>query len=169
MTCTSKVAGLLDHRYMVQPPAVSQDHIFIVVLDSWTFLDKGVPGPAPSTPSPGTDVSAFCSSSPRHAPLEAFKAKFTSRRPAATLPAATPTQTLAPGRSTSSSQSHFLSASPTPTMKRSASGVDHIPPAERPRQPSTSPIIISSTATPSTSSSSSQETIDEPETARLGL
>ncbi|KAH6871910.1 hypothetical protein B0T10DRAFT_589319 [Thelonectria olida] len=133
LTCTGKVAGLLDHR----------SYVFIVVPDSWTFLNKGVPGSVPPTPSPGTEASAFCSSSPSHAPLEAFKAKFTSRRPAATLPAA------------------------TPTIKRSASGVDNTPPAKRPRQTPTSPIVIPSTATPSTSSSSSQETVDEPETARL--
>ncbi|KAH6869548.1 hypothetical protein B0T10DRAFT_533801 [Thelonectria olida] len=152
LTCIGKVAGLLDHRLMVQPPALRQDYVFIVVPDSWTFLDKGVPGPAPPTSSPGTEASAFCSSSPSHAPLEAFKAKFTSRRPAATLPAATPTQALALGGSTSSSQT---------------SSVNHTPPAKRPRQTSASPIVIPSTATPSTSSSSSQETVDEPETARL--
>ncbi|KAJ6436455.1 complex I intermediate-associated protein 30 [Purpureocillium lavendulum] len=39
-TCTGKVAGLLDHRLMVQPPGSDRDYVFIVVPDSWTFLDK---------------------------------------------------------------------------------------------------------------------------------
>ncbi|KAH7187690.1 hypothetical protein BKA60DRAFT_665166 [Fusarium oxysporum] len=39
-TCTGKVAGLLDHRVMVQPPGFQRDYVFIVVPDSWTFLDK---------------------------------------------------------------------------------------------------------------------------------
>ncbi|KAH6870901.1 hypothetical protein B0T10DRAFT_593061, partial [Thelonectria olida] len=39
LTCTGKVAGVLDHRLMVQPPALRQDYVFIVVPDSWTFLD----------------------------------------------------------------------------------------------------------------------------------
>jgi hypothetical protein len=34
LTCTGKVAGLLDHRLMVQPPALGQDYIFIIVPDS---------------------------------------------------------------------------------------------------------------------------------------
>jgi hypothetical protein len=42
LTCTGKVAGLLDHRLMVQPPGLAQDYVFIVVPDSWTFLDKGL-------------------------------------------------------------------------------------------------------------------------------
>ncbi|KAM4055599.1 hypothetical protein HRG_008536 [Hirsutella rhossiliensis] len=39
-TCTGKVAGLLDHRVMVHQPSSDRDYIFIVVPDSWTFLDK---------------------------------------------------------------------------------------------------------------------------------
>ncbi|KAF4445855.1 L-amino acid oxidase [Fusarium austroafricanum] len=35
-----KVAGLLDHRVMVHPPGFQRDYVFIVVPDSWTFLDK---------------------------------------------------------------------------------------------------------------------------------
>jgi hypothetical protein len=131
----------------------------------------------PPTPSPGTDASAFCSSSPSHAPLEAAKARFTSRRPtaAAALPTTTtPTPALTPGESissiasTPSSQCHYLSSSPTLTLKRPASAADHTPPAKRPRQTPTSPIVIPSTAHPSTGSSSSQEAVDEPETAPGG-
>ncbi|OAQ62547.1 hypothetical protein VFPBJ_11408 [Purpureocillium lilacinum] len=39
-TCTGKVAGLLAHRHMRHPPALEQDYVFIVVPDTWTFLDK---------------------------------------------------------------------------------------------------------------------------------
>ncbi|OAQ59513.1 hypothetical protein VFPBJ_11602 [Purpureocillium lilacinum] len=39
-TCTGKVAGLLAHKHMRKPPALEQDYIFIVVPDTWTFLDK---------------------------------------------------------------------------------------------------------------------------------
>ena len=39
-TCTGKVAGFLAHHTMVQPPQLKQDYVFIVVPDTWTFLDK---------------------------------------------------------------------------------------------------------------------------------
>ncbi|KAH6961883.1 hypothetical protein BKA56DRAFT_623850 [Ilyonectria sp. MPI-CAGE-AT-0026] len=53
-TCTGKVAGLLDHRVMVHPPGFERDYIFIVVPDSWTFLDKTITSatqPAMSLPT----------------------------------------------------------------------------------------------------------------------
>ncbi|PHH78182.1 hypothetical protein CDD83_4004 [Cordyceps sp. RAO-2017] len=39
-TCTGKIAGLLDHRVMTNPPAFERDYVFVIVPDSWTFLDK---------------------------------------------------------------------------------------------------------------------------------
>ncbi|KAM4056408.1 hypothetical protein HRG_003321 [Hirsutella rhossiliensis] len=39
-TCTGKVAGLLRHDVMLYPPGSYRDNVFIVVPDSWTFLDK---------------------------------------------------------------------------------------------------------------------------------
>ncbi|KAM4062420.1 hypothetical protein HRG_013612 [Hirsutella rhossiliensis] len=39
-TCTGKVAGLLRHDVMLYPPGSDRDNVFIVVPDSWTFLDK---------------------------------------------------------------------------------------------------------------------------------
>ncbi|KAH6953712.1 hypothetical protein BKA56DRAFT_604680 [Ilyonectria sp. MPI-CAGE-AT-0026] len=69
--------------------------------------------------------------------------------------------------STPSTQYHYLSTSPTP--KRPTSGVDYIPPAKRPRQPPTSPTTIRSLGTyPSASSSSTPETVNEPEPSRGG-
>ncbi|KAJ4175602.1 hypothetical protein NW759_017652, partial [Fusarium solani] len=58
LTCTGKVTGLLGHHLMVQPPTLEQDYVFIVVPDSWTFLDKGVSGPGSPTPPPGAATSA---------------------------------------------------------------------------------------------------------------
>ncbi|RKK70288.1 hypothetical protein BFJ68_g18393, partial [Fusarium oxysporum] len=176
LTCTGKVAGLLGHHLMVQPPTLEQDYVFIVVPDSWTFLDKGVSGPGSPTPPPGAATSAVRSSSSNHTPFEEIKAKFTARRPAAPptpLPASTPTPASTPGESmssvisTPSTEYHYLSTSPTP--KRPASRVDYIPPAKRPRQPPTSPITIPSSGTHlSAGSSSSQETVDEPEPSCAG-
>ncbi|KAM6514214.1 hypothetical protein FALCPG4_015371 [Fusarium falciforme] len=175
LTCTGKVAGLLGHHLMVQPPTLEQDYVFIVVPDSWTFLDKGVSGPISPTPPPGAATSALRPSSSGHTPFEEIKAKFTARRPAPPTPLhdATPTPASTPGESipsvlsTPSTQYHYLSTSPTP--KRPASGVDYTPPAKRPRQSPTSPITIPSSGThPSADSSSSQETVDEPEPSCAG-
>ncbi|KAJ4076783.1 hypothetical protein NW760_015356 [Fusarium oxysporum] len=176
LTCTGKVAGLLGHHLMVQPPTLEQDYVFIVVPDSWTFLDKGVSGPGSPTPPPGAATSAVRSSSSNHTPFKEIKAKFTARRPAAPptpLPASTPTPASTPGESmssvisTPSTEYHYLSTSPTP--KRPASRVDYTPPAKRPRQPPMSPITIPSSGTHlSAGSSSSQETVDEPEPSCAG-
>ncbi|KAM4063888.1 hypothetical protein HRG_006981 [Hirsutella rhossiliensis] len=39
-TCTGKVVGLLDHRVMLCPPGSERDYVFIVVPDSWTFVER---------------------------------------------------------------------------------------------------------------------------------
>jgi hypothetical protein len=39
-SCTGKVAGFLDHHIMVHPPQFTQDHVFIVVPETWKFHDK---------------------------------------------------------------------------------------------------------------------------------
>ncbi|KAM4063260.1 hypothetical protein HRG_010194 [Hirsutella rhossiliensis] len=41
-TCTGKITGLLDHQIMKHVPAFDQDYIFIVVPDTWTFLDRAM-------------------------------------------------------------------------------------------------------------------------------
>ncbi|XP_044714683.1 uncharacterized protein HRG_11718 [Hirsutella rhossiliensis] len=67
-TCTGKVAGLLDHRVMVHQPSSDRDYVFIVVPDSWTFLDKAATTAAamPALPlslslhlAPSAESSAF--------------------------------------------------------------------------------------------------------------
>ncbi|KJZ67924.1 hypothetical protein HIM_12687 [Hirsutella minnesotensis 3608] len=55
--CTGKVAGLLHHRVMNHPPGSDRDYVFVVVPDSWTFLDK---------PTPTTNILGF-RDFPRHA------------------------------------------------------------------------------------------------------
>ncbi|KAJ4217442.1 hypothetical protein NW757_014635 [Fusarium falciforme] len=170
LTCTGKVAGLLGHHLMVQPPTLEQDYVFIVVPDSWTFLDKGVSGLVSPTPPPGAATSALRPSSSGHTPFEEIKAKFTARRPAPPTPLhdATPTPASTPGESipsvvsTPSTQYHYLSTSPTP--KRPAPGVDHTPPTKKSRLAPSSPIVLPSSASPSIGSSGSQETIDESQT-----
>ncbi|KAK7408802.1 hypothetical protein QQX98_009046 [Neonectria punicea] len=170
--CTGKVAGLLDHRLMVQPLGLAQDYVFIVVPDSWAFLDKGLsvsasPAPAPA-PSPAAAASAVGSSSSSRTPFQEIKAGSTSRISAALptpLPTGTPTPASTPGESmpsvtstpTPSAQHHYLSTSLR--RKRPAPGVAHPPPAKRSRPAPSSPIVIPSSASP-IGSSSSQETID---------
>jgi hypothetical protein len=76
-TCTGKVAGLLGHHTMVQPPQLKQDYVFIVVPDTWTFLDKMSRGfsltspPSASltkqTSTPSSTRSKFLSPSKRSA------------------------------------------------------------------------------------------------------
>ncbi|XP_044720113.1 uncharacterized protein HRG_06702 [Hirsutella rhossiliensis] len=45
-----KVAGLLRHDVMLYPPGSDRDNVFIVVPDSWTFLDKAAAAVTPMTP-----------------------------------------------------------------------------------------------------------------------
>ncbi|KAK2684703.1 hypothetical protein QWA68_016683, partial [Fusarium oxysporum] len=122
------------------PPTLKQDYIFIDVLDSWIFLDKGVSRPGSLTPPPGATTSAVHLLSSNHTPFKEIKAKFTARRPAALptpLPALTPTPASTPGESISSiisipsTEYHYLSASPTP--KQPASRINYTPPAKKPR------------------------------------
>ncbi|RMJ00554.1 hypothetical protein CDV36_015893 [Fusarium kuroshium] len=77
-TCTGKVVGLLDHSIMVYPPGFDRDYVFIVVPDTWTFLDRATSKSAaaalslstpPKQPSSGPmafgDAKAMFSSPPK--------------------------------------------------------------------------------------------------------
>ncbi|XP_044714541.1 uncharacterized protein HRG_11895 [Hirsutella rhossiliensis] len=55
-TCTGKVAGLLSHRVMIHPPGSDRDYVFIVVPDSWTFLDKATSTAAASSSAISTPL-----------------------------------------------------------------------------------------------------------------
>ncbi|OAQ58052.2 hypothetical protein VFPPC_18068 [Pochonia chlamydosporia 170] len=48
-TCTAKIAGLLDHNIMLHPPGFDRDYVFIVVPDTWTFLDRATSKSASAT------------------------------------------------------------------------------------------------------------------------
>ncbi|XP_044717274.1 uncharacterized protein HRG_08782 [Hirsutella rhossiliensis] len=56
-TCTAKVAGLLRHDVMLYPPGSDRDNVFIVVPDSWTFLDKAAAAVTPMTPLYTTEAA----------------------------------------------------------------------------------------------------------------
>jgi hypothetical protein len=57
-TCPGKVAGFLNHNVMVHPPLLAEDRVFIVVPNSWNFLDRATlrdsisAPPLPTTPTP---------------------------------------------------------------------------------------------------------------------
>ncbi|KJZ68888.1 hypothetical protein HIM_11721 [Hirsutella minnesotensis 3608] len=106
-TCTGKVAGLLDHRLMVQPPGSDRDYVFIVVPDSWTFLDKATTSAA---------TSALPLATPAKRPTSSASAAFQSMR-AASFSVATP-GTFPP--------------SPPPSASTSASADPVTPPQKRP-------------------------------------
>ncbi|KAM4061444.1 hypothetical protein HRG_013142 [Hirsutella rhossiliensis] len=58
----SKVAGLLRHDVMLYPPGSHRDNVFIVVPDSWTFLDKAAVTPlAPLLSTPQTQRASSAS------------------------------------------------------------------------------------------------------------
>ncbi|KAJ3455152.1 hypothetical protein MRS44_013752 [Fusarium solani] len=77
-TCTGKVVDLLDRNIMVHPPGFDRDYVFIVVPDTWTFLDRATSKSAaaalllstpPKQPSSGAmtfgDAKAMFSSPPK--------------------------------------------------------------------------------------------------------
>ncbi|KAH8727318.1 hypothetical protein GQ44DRAFT_703892 [Phaeosphaeriaceae sp. PMI808] len=62
--CTGRVAGFLNHHIMVHPPQLPQDYVFIVVPDSWSFLDKSSRDSSLTSP-PTTTPTKQSSSDPR--------------------------------------------------------------------------------------------------------
>ncbi|KAH6881019.1 hypothetical protein B0T10DRAFT_380902, partial [Thelonectria olida] len=95
---------LLDHRMMVHPPDLERDYVFIVVPDTWTFLDRAMAtsassGPSLSTPSkrrscgplPFSEAKAMFTSPPKrtlHQPIppQAAPAYASAPRPPPTTP-----------------------------------------------------------------------------------
>jgi hypothetical protein len=51
---TGRVAGLLNHNIMVDPPQFAQDHVFIVIPDSWSFQENPLRGSLSSATPPTT-------------------------------------------------------------------------------------------------------------------
>lgn len=60
-TCTGKVVGLLDHAIMTRPPELERDHVFIIVPDTWTFLDRNSASASSSAPTPLTPTKTSAS------------------------------------------------------------------------------------------------------------
>ncbi|KAF6525541.1 hypothetical protein HZS61_011336 [Fusarium oxysporum f. sp. conglutinans] len=155
-TCTGKVAGLLDHRVMVQPPGFQRDYVFIVVPDSWTFLDK--------TTTPTTQPVLPLSAPPKRQASSATSA-FQDIR-AACYSLATPSS-LPPSPPTSSSGQPN-----TPPLKRHYP--DHAQtPTKRQRVLQPAPALSStpdscSTVTQPFPASASTSSSSEPNTTRQG-
>ncbi|KAH7110027.1 hypothetical protein B0J13DRAFT_662338 [Dactylonectria estremocensis] len=155
-TCTGKVAGLLDHRVMVHPPGFERDYVFIVVPDTWTFLDKTTTSasqPAMSLPTLPKRQTSSASSA-----FQDMRAACYSVAAPSTLPPSPPTSS---------------SAEPvTPPLKR------HCPdpaqtPTKRPRVLQPAPPLTSSpdsgsTVTQSFPASASAPSSSEPNTTRQG-
>lgn len=153
LSCTGRVAGLLDHRLMVQPPAFRrEDYVFIVVPDTWTFLDKSFTPSNPVAPS-ATTTPTDCpppSSSSDSTPFEQAIAMFTTARqnviPSTPISSASrtptptrtlPTQTPSPVATMAAKPcSNIPRAIPTavPTPKRPCPAQDLTPSSKRPRQ-----------------------------------
>ncbi|KJZ68358.1 hypothetical protein HIM_12253 [Hirsutella minnesotensis 3608] len=156
--CTGKVAGILNHRTMIHAPRSSRDYVFIVVPDSWTFLDKATIAttsalPLATPPKPPT----FSTS----AAFQNIRATSYSVAPPGALP-------LTPPPSASTSASAGLN---TPSQKRPYPGPAETP-TKRPRVLQRSPVPSSSadnerSATQSFSVSSGLSS-SEPETITLG-
>ncbi|KAH7394770.1 hypothetical protein BKA66DRAFT_557330 [Pyrenochaeta sp. MPI-SDFR-AT-0127] len=62
--CTGRIAGFLNHHIMVHPPQLPQDYVFIVVPDSWSFLEKSSRDSLSTSPLPTTSIKRS-SSDPR--------------------------------------------------------------------------------------------------------
>jgi hypothetical protein len=62
--CTGRVAGLLNHQIMVHPPQLPQDYVFIIVPDSWSFLERPSRDSL-AAPSSATTSTRQSSSDPR--------------------------------------------------------------------------------------------------------
>ncbi|KAH7394608.1 hypothetical protein BKA66DRAFT_598445 [Pyrenochaeta sp. MPI-SDFR-AT-0127] len=62
--CTGRIAGFLNHHIMVHPPQLPQDYVFIVVPDSWSFLEKSSRDSLSTSPPTATSAKRS-SSNPR--------------------------------------------------------------------------------------------------------
>ncbi|KAH7109966.1 hypothetical protein EDB81DRAFT_769025 [Dactylonectria macrodidyma] len=151
-TCTGKVVGLLDHSIMMHPPGFNRDYVFIVVPDTWTFLDRttsklaSLALPLSTSPKqPSSDPMAFGDA----------KAMFASP-PKPTVHQSPPAPSTPPA-------SASLKPS-TPPTKRTNSYCDQTPTKKRRLSPASSSTIPSSQSNEPirslTFSGSSQDELD---------
>ncbi|OAQ57861.1 hypothetical protein VFPPC_12426 [Pochonia chlamydosporia 170] len=87
-SCTGKIAGLLDHTIMKQPPELQRDYVFIVVPDTWTFPDKNAAASASTTlpPTTPTKIDHSISSSLLQAAEEFTTTRNRTKRSVKALP-----------------------------------------------------------------------------------
>ncbi|KJZ71287.1 hypothetical protein HIM_09297 [Hirsutella minnesotensis 3608] len=155
LTCTGKIAGLLDHQIMTHAPAFEQDYIFIVVPDTWTFHDRAMSNQASATQLlPTTPKRTVGNPSDYSDAL----ARFTSTKKRKAAPnGASPTPPAS-----SSVDPHIQ------TSRRSLPDPDQTPTKRRRLSPETSTIITAcdsqGSAKSDTSSVLSQEDAGESET-----
>ena len=143
-TCTGKVAGLLAHRAMRQPPGFEADYVFIVVPDTWTFLDKGSFNQASTTRLvPTTPKHPISAKSDYDEALARFTSTKKRKAPSGGTPPATP--------------SSVPPASQGPSLKRPVTGPDETP-TRKPRLSPTNSTII---AACSCDSPASHHDVDE--------
>ncbi|KAJ6438014.1 Interferon-induced GTP-binding protein Mx1 [Purpureocillium lavendulum] len=147
-TCTGKVAGLLAHSMMRQPPTFEQDYVFIVVPDTWTFLDKAAFNhPLASKAPPTTPKRPFGNVSEYGDAMARFTSTRKRKPPASGAAPATPLS-LAPA----SAKASIKRRSPDPTQT----------PSKRPRLSPTSSTIVAACETDDSVSQDSCDGIDDP-------
>ncbi|KAM4058161.1 hypothetical protein HRG_010900 [Hirsutella rhossiliensis] len=83
-----KVAGLLRHDVMLYPPGSYRDNVFIVVPDSWTFLDKAAAAVTTMAPLLSTPQRQQASSA--SAAFQDMRAAYLSLITPGTLPPSPP-------------------------------------------------------------------------------
>ncbi|KAJ6437542.1 hypothetical protein O9K51_09748 [Purpureocillium lavendulum] len=114
-TCTGKVAGLLAHKLMRHPPAFEQDYVFIVVPDTWTFLDKASFNQPPTTQvTPTTPKHPVSSASEYDNAMARFTSTKKRQRPSTDAVPATP-NSLPPASASTPTKRPLLGPHETPT------------------------------------------------------
>jgi hypothetical protein len=174
-TCTGKVAGLLNHRAMIHAPGSSRDYVFIVVPDSWTFLDKAttvtasaLPLATPPKPPTSSTSAAFQNiratsysvAPPGALPLTPLPSALTSASTSASAGLNTPPQKRPyPGPAETPTKRHrVLQRSPDPSLsadnERSATqsfSVSSAPSSSEPETISQGPAFGNASEAPSDS------------------
>jgi hypothetical protein len=140
-SCTGKVAGLLDHRLMTQPPLLPQDYVFIVVPDTWTFHEKTIR--VSTTPEKQSSIDPF------------GKSRFLSPSKRVQNPPSTPAPTPTPSAQAAGQPISGATILPFSSSKESQS--DSLVPSKRP--------IDQDTSTPSLSSKKARTASQVPNAA----
>ncbi|KAH6953993.1 hypothetical protein BKA56DRAFT_504195 [Ilyonectria sp. MPI-CAGE-AT-0026] len=157
-TCTGKVAGLLDHRVMAHPPGFERDYVFIVVPDSWTFLDKTTTAAAATQPAWPLSTPPKRQTSSASSAFQDIRATCYSVATPSTLPPSPPTSSSAEPV-TPPLKRHYPDPDPAQTLTKRPRVLQLAP------KPSSSPDSCS-TVTQSFPASASASSSNEPNTTR---